>query len=236
VAPAEQPAKSGWPTGASSKKPLRILLVDDHELIRAGVRAILELMPEIRVVGEAIDGASALRLVGTLRPNIVVLDLSLPDIDGFDVLRELNAAHPSVRTIVLSMHSDERSVRRVLALGASAYIVKDSVGDELRLAVQTTIRGGLYLSGIVSPYVVGPPVVAPRREAAPDRSAQLTDRQREIVTLIASGLTTAAIAHQLGISVKTVETHRAQLMDRLGIHDVAGLVRFALREGLIPSD
>lgn len=216
------------------RKRLRVVLVDDHELVRHGLRFVLERIQGAHVVGEASDGRSALQRVDVLRPDVVILDLTMPDMDGFELLREIRRCAPTVRCIVVSIRADEAAVREAISLGAVAYLVKDGASDEIELALNAIWRGGLYLSGNVSRFAAGTPASSSPRDAR--GISQLTARQREILTLVASGLTTQAIAHKLAISVKTVETHRTQLMDRLGLHDVASLVRFAMREGLISRD
>ena len=224
---------------ASGTMRLRVVVADDHELMRDGVRAVLQRIPGIEVVGEASNGRTALERCEALRPDVLLLDLSMPDVDGFELLKEVRRSLPDMRPIVLSMHSTEESVREALSLGAAGYVVKDSASEELELALRAISRGALYLSSAVSRHILtlGSPVADPSPRATPSRATPpLTPRQREILTLIASGMTTQAIAHHLAISVKTAETHRSQLMDRLGIHEVAGLVRFAIREGLITSD
>lgn len=224
-------------THAPGTMRLRVVVADDHELMRDGVRAVLQRIPGIQVVGEASSGRMALERCAALRPDVLLLDLSMPDVDGFELLKQVRQNLPFLRPVILSMHSSAEDVRRALDLGAVGYVVKDSASEELELALRAINRGALYLSSAVSRHIILGAGPAPSAQPPPPRSVpQITPRQREILTLIASGNTTQAIAHQLAISVKTAETHRAQLMERLGIHDVAGLVRFAIHEGLITSD
>jgi DNA-binding NarL/FixJ family response regulator len=220
--------------GDTAGRRTRVLLVDDHDLVRRGLRAVVEQLPGMRVVGEASNGHSALERAESLHPDVVIVDLSMPDMDGFALLREIRRRYPTMKSIVVSMHTDESAVREALNMGAAAYVIKDTSADEIALALQAIRRGALYISGSVSRFAAGTPS-APLRDAAYGVD-QLTPRQREILSLVASGFTTQAIAHQLNISVKTVETHRAQLMARLDLHDVASLVRFAIREGLVSAD
>lgn len=212
--------------------PIRVFLVEDHQLVREGIRLLLERTRHVEVVGEASSGEGAAALLEATRPDVVILDVTLPGMDGFQLLDVIARSYPTVRCIVLSMHRDESHVRQAVLRGAVGYVVKDSAAEELEFALEAIARGGLYLSPAVARYASGNPEV---RTGAPSVS-QLTPRQREILTMVASGLTSLAIAHELRISVKTVETHRSSLMARLGIHDVAGLVRFALRERVVSDE
>jgi DNA-binding NarL/FixJ family response regulator len=213
---------------------IRVVLAEDHALVRAGFRSLLESMPGIHVVGEAADGREALALIAELLPEVAVLDVTMPGLNGIQVIAQLHADHPDVRVIVLTMHDSVEYVREALRAGAAAYLLKDSSPLELELAVRAVARGGSYLSPTVSRHVVADYV---RRTAdGAEVSDGLTRRQREILQLIAEGNTNQAIATSLQLSIKTIETHRAQLMERLGIRDVAGLVRYAIRSGLITAD
>jgi DNA-binding NarL/FixJ family response regulator len=213
--------------------PIRVVLAEDHALVRAGFRALLAAIPGVEVVGEAHDGREALDVIGELLPDVAVLDITMPGLGGIQVITQLRAEHPGVHVVVLSMHDNEEYVRQALRAGASGYLLKDSSPVELELAVRSVAQGGSYLSPAVSRYVVTDYV---RRAAEDGPSDVLSARQREILQLIAEGRTNQEIAGTLSLSVKTVETHRAQLMGRLDIHDVAGLVRYAIRTGLIPAD
>ncbi len=210
----------------------RVLLVDDHALVRAGLRALLDAMPGIRVVGEAGDGAAALDLVRVDPPDIVVADIEMEGFNGLDLARRLQVEFPAVRVAILSMHSDAQYVQDALRAGAAAYLIKDSAPLELELALGALLRGETYLSPRVTRQVVDGYVQADVN-ATPD---VLTARQREILKLIAEGLSAKEIAYQLDVSVKTIEAHRAQIMERLKIGDIAGLVKYALRSGLIRLD
>ncbi|MGE3274010.1 MAG: response regulator [Vicinamibacterales bacterium] len=211
---------------------IRLLLVDDHTLVRAGIRALLETVDGVSVVGEGGSGEEALALARTLRPDIVILDLSMPGLNGFEAADALRAAQPGVRVIVLSMHSGSGHIHRALESGVAAYLLKEAAVDELPLAIHAVMRGERFLSpGVASQLLDG---LAGRRIGSP--LDQLTPRQREILQHIAEGHSTKETAHRLGVSVKTVETHRRQLMERLQIHDVAGLVRLAVRVGLVTDD
>jgi DNA-binding NarL/FixJ family response regulator len=214
--------------------PLRVLLVDDHTLVRAGLRALIETLPGVEVVAEAGDGHAALALADQHRPRIVFLDIALPGLNGLEVAARLRVAHPEIRILVLSMHSSEEYVLRALRAGVSGYLLKDATVAELELAVRAVERGETYLSPAVSKRVVDGYVERVGGDApiAPG----LTPRQREILQLVAEGHSTKAIAKRLGVSVKTVESHRADLMERLDIHDVPGLVLYALRTGIVKNE
>lgn len=214
---------------------IRVLLVDDHALVRAGFRMLLGQASGITVVGEASTGHEALRLVETLLPDVVLMDISMPGLNGLEAVRRIAGQFPQVRVVILSMHANEEYVRQALRSGASGYLLKDAATAELELAVRAVQQGHTYLSPQISRQVVeeylqqeGEPLSSPFE--------LLTARQREVLQLIAEGHTTRQIAQLLGLSVKTVETHRQQLMDRLGIYDVPGLVRYAIRTGLVPPE
>lgn len=209
---------------------IRVLVVEDHTLVRAGMHALLHNMPGVEVVAEAGDGHTALRLIEQYHPDVVLMDIALPGLNGLDTLAEAKQ-YPGTHVIILSMHANDEYVRRALQGGAVGYLLKGSDPAELELAVRAAARGDFYLSPAVSKHVVASYV---RHVDDEGHSAeQLTPRQRQILQLIAEGRTTHEIATTLTIGAKTVETHRAHLMERLDIHDVAGLVRYAIRAGLI---
>lgn len=212
----------------------RVLLVDDHALVRAGIRSLLEKLSGVEVVAEAGSGHEALELLASSRATMVVTDLAMPGLNGLELTRRITREYPQVRVLVLSMHQTEPYVLQALRAGAAGYLLKDAATVELELAVRAVVRGEMYLSPSVSQRVVEN--FRRRADADPDPLEQLTPRQREILQLIAEGQGTRAIAERLHVSVKTVETHRQQLMERLDIHDVAGLVRFAIRAGLTTPD
>jgi DNA-binding NarL/FixJ family response regulator len=222
---------SGDGEGRSVTKPIRILLADDHALIRAGVRALFEKLPGVEVVAEAADARRALDVMETHRPDVVLMDLSMPGLNGLEGTARIAKDYPWCRVLVLSGHTDEEHVRHALRAGASGYLVKDSVPTELELAVRAVARGQTYLSPAVAGHAVA-------GKAADGETSfdQLTPRLREILQLIAEGHSTKEIARILGTSAKTVENQRCQLMKRLKICDVAGLVRYAVQTGLIDSN
>lgn len=213
-------------------KTIRILLADDHDLVRAGIRSLVQSVEGIEVVAEAGDGREALRLVKTHQPDVVVMDIAMPGLNGLDATARIVKAFPKAAVIILSMHATREYVLEALQAGASGYVLKNAAVDELETAIRTVARGGRYLTPSVSGQIVAGVTGAPETSPA----AALTQRQREILQLIAEGRSTREIGDLLHISVKTVETHRAQLMDRLGIYDVAGLVRYAIRAGLVTPD
>jgi len=209
----------------------RVLLVDDHTLVRAGMRALLENLPGVEVVGEARNGREALELVRLESPNLVLMDLAMPDLGGLEVLPRIIKHFPSVKVVVLSVHANEEYVIRALRSGASGYMLKDSATVELELAIKSVARGETYLSPSIASTVIES--YLQRVSGASSPLEELTTRQREVLKMIAEGKTTKEVASTLEISVKTVETHRLQLMARLDIHDVPGLVRYAVRNGIV---
>lgn len=212
----------------------RILLVDDHSLLRAGMRALLDDMAGVEVIGESGDGLETLERVKSDPPDAVLLDVSLPGLNGLEVAARLRETHPQVRVLILSMHSGPEYVARALAAGACGYLLKDSAFEELERALQSVFDNREYLCSAIDREVVQRFI----ESGCESHSAVevLTSRQRQILQLITEGNGPREIATRLNVSVKTVETHRAQLMERLGIHNVPGLVRFAIRTGLIISD
>ena len=213
---------------------IRVLIADDHTLVRAGIRGLLEGLDNVEVVGEAGDGQETLRLAASVRADILLLDVGMPGLNGLDVAARVTAETPSTRVLILSMHSSEEYVLRALRAGCAGYLLKGSAVAELEAAVRAVARGETYLSPAVSKHVMDDYVR--RTHGAADPIEALTARQREVLQLVAEGHTSKDIGERLGLSFKTVEAHRAQIMERLGIHDVASLVRFAVRMGLISPE
>ena len=209
----------------------RVLLADDHALVRVGIRSLLSTIVGFDVVGEAGTGHEVVELAGTLRPHVVLMDIAMPGLNGLDATARIVERHPEMRVIILSMHAGEEYALQALRAGAAGYLLKDADLLELERAIVAVARGETYLSPAISKHVIADY----RRRVAeqPEPIDRLTPRQREVLRLIAEGLSTKEIAFKLSLSVKTVETHRAQLMERLEIRDVAGLVRFAVRSGLV---
>ena len=215
-------------------KPIRVLLADDHVLMRAGIRSLLEKLAMVEVVGEASNGREALALVQSLRPNMVLMDIGMKELNGLEATARITKEFPGVRVIILSMHANEEYVLQALRAGAAGYILKDAATVELELALQAVHDDKTYLSPSISRHVIDD--YLHRVGSQPSPLEALTPRQREILQLVAEGKSTKEIAFILTLSVKTIETHRAQLMERLNIHDVAGLVKFAMRSGLVSND
>ena len=208
---------------------MRILVVDDHAVVRAGLRALLQDIADAELVGEAEDARNAIELALELWPDIVIMDIAMPGQNGLETTVRLKKDMPQLQVIILSMHNSKEYVLHALKAGASAYLLKDSAPAELEIALHAVSRGDTYLSPAVSKQVVQHLLGKDQGETKP----ALTPRQLEVLRLIAQGHGTKDIAHRLAVSIKTVETHRMQLMERLAIHDIAGLVRYALRAGLI---
>lgn len=212
---------------------VRVLLADDHTLVRAGLRKLLESIPDMDVVGEAGDGLELLELTEKLQPQLVLMDIAMPRLNGLETTGRLVKAWPNIRVLILSMHQNGEYVRQALRQGAVAYLLKDAAPLELELAIRAVLKGETYLSPAVSKGVVSDYVHRLRTEDEP--ADALTPRQREVLQLIATGQSTKEIARKLDLSIKTVETHRTQLMKQLDIHEIAGLVRFAIRAGLVSA-
>ena len=212
---------------------VRVLVADDHTLVRAGLIKLLESIADISVVGEAGDGLALLKLAEQLKPHLVLMDIAMPGLNGLEATARLTRASPDIRVMILSMHQNEEYVRQALRHGASAYLLKDAAPMELEQAIAAVLRGETYLSPAVSGGVLSDYVQRLRSDEP--AANPLTPRQREVLQLIAEGQSSKEIARRLDLSVKTVDTHRSQLMKQLDIHEVAGLVRYALRTGLVGS-
>ena len=218
-----------------STKPIRVVLADDHPIVRAGIREALKVIPGVEVIAEASDGREAIELVKSLQPDVVFMDISMPGLNGLEAAERILKAFPQIRIIILSRHDSEEYYWRALQVGASGYLLKKAAIAELKAAVQRVTGGEIYLSREISARLRDQ-LPLQRIAHARNPAEQLTARQREILQLIAEGQITKAIALILKISAKTVEYHRAKLMQSLNIFDVPGLVRFALRAGLISQE
>jgi len=215
---------------------LRILLADDHALVRAGIRELVQKIPGTEVIGEASSGRQALEMIETHRPDLVLLDIGMKELNGLEVAARVARDYPEVRTLMLSMHSNEEYVLRALRVGAGGYMLKDAAITELHLAIDSVRNNKTYLSPSISRTAIENYLNRTTTSGKSNSLDQLTPRQREILQLIAEGRSTKEIASDLNLSAKTVETHRAQLMERLNIYDVASLVRYAMRVGLIQAE
>jgi DNA-binding NarL/FixJ family response regulator len=213
--------------------PIRVLLADDHDLVRAGFRTLLREMG-LQVVAEASTGNEALRLIERYKPDVVLMDIAMPDVNGLEATSRLTDEFPSVRVIILSMHANAEYARRALRAGAAGYLLKNSKAAELDLAIKAVIRGETYLTPAVARFIAEDYVKGSQNK--PGSLERLTPRQLEILQLLVKGYTRKQIADKLTISPKTFDTYRAQLMEQLDIHDVAGLVRYAIRMGLVTPD
>jgi DNA-binding NarL/FixJ family response regulator len=207
------------------------MLADDHRIIREGLRSLLEQQADMNLVGEAENGRDAVRMARKLLPNVLVMDMAMPDLNGIEATRQIRADTPQVRVLGLSMHSDKRFILGMLEAGAAGYLLKDCAFDEFANAVRAVAGGGTYLSPRIAGVVVKQRL-QPADENSRTPAPALTPKEREIVQLIAEGQCTKEIAAELSVSVKTVETHRQHVMAKLNLHSVAELTKFALREGL----
>ncbi|TVS11741.1 MAG: DNA-binding response regulator [Planctomycetaceae bacterium] len=212
-------------------RSIRIVLADDHHLVRAGLRALIERSPGLEVVGEAEDGRQVVQLAENLQPDIVLMDIAMPEMNGLTAALQLRTLVPHTRVIIVSMNSTVDSVLRAMRAGVAGYLLKNVSPSELELAVQSVAKGQTYLCAAASQHVIDGYVQNISVDS--DVLERLTPRQREVLQLVAEGFTTKEIAGRLRIAPKTVETHRTQLMRQLQIRDLAGLVRFAVQSGLV---
>ena len=204
-----------------------VLIADDHQIFRDGLRSLLQGNPDFEVLGEASDGHSTVSLTRELRPDVVIMDVVMPQMNGIEATQLITADSPAVKVLALSMYSDKRLVKRMLDAGASGYLLKDCAFEELTVAIDTVTSDQVYLS---------PRMAELFSDRSPSSGPGLTTRETEVLKLVSEGRTTRQIGDQLRISVKTVETHRKHIMDKLGLHSVASLTKFAVREGLTTID
>ena len=212
-------------TPASTQQPIRVVLADDHDLVRSGIKALLSMIDGVQVVAEARDGLELIRLVESLKPDIVMTDISMPRMDGITAISQIHALYPQVRLLVLSMYDTVDFVKRAVASGACGYLMKDAPPFELEQAVRSVMATGSYFSPAIAQRLLQP--------SEPTINEELTQRQIEILKLIAQGRASKEIAFQLGLSPKTVDVHRARIMERLRLNDIASLTLYAVRKGLI---
>jgi DNA-binding NarL/FixJ family response regulator len=225
----------------------RIIIADDHQIVRQGLRRLLESEESFTVVGEAANGRAAVKMAEENHPDVIVMDVTMPDLNGIDAARQVTLQHPEIKVIGLSMHADSRFASEMLRAGASGYLLKEDAFEELATAIRQVLSGSVYVSPRIAGALLGRSLEAERHEEPTGIAAdgnvgsiptmlspilQLSPRQREVLQLIAEGRSTKEIAFDLGVSVKTVETHRRQMMDKLNLHSVAQLTKYAVREGL----
>lgn len=215
---------------------VRVIVADDHHLVRQGIIMLLEKADDIEVIGEAEDGLEAVELAERLAPDVVVMDVSMPRLNGVQAIELIRGRNTATQVVVLSMHADETIVRQTLRRGARAYVLKRAVGEELLLAVRAASRGETYLSPPIAGFILNDFLTLSDESDNLSAFERITPREREVLQLLAEGRTNSVIAEELVVSVKTVEKHRASLMSKLDIHDLAGLVRFAIRNSLVSAD
>ncbi len=230
----------------SSAAPARVLLADDHDILRQGLKLLLSLQPpEIEVVGEARTGREAVELARALQPDVVVMDITMPDMDGLEACRIIHQEQQATQVLMLTMHESEEYFLQALRAGAAGYLIKKAAPTELRMAILAVAQGGAFLypglaRALIRGYIEGSLTTPPDgRASARDNTAQLrslTPREMEILKLVAEGYTNQEIADQLVVSIKTVQAHRANVMEKLGLRNITHLVRFAVRAGLIPDE
>ncbi len=215
---------------------IRVVVAEDHHLVREGIRALIEKAADMQVIGEAIDGNEAVELVSTLTPDVLVLDVAMPHLNGIQTIEKLRPLSLSTQVVILSMYSDSILVQQALQMGAKGYLLKDSVTEELLLAIRAASRGATYLSPAISNKLVADVLVTQTEPEIVDPYTLLTQREREVLQLIAEGHTNNTIAKIMNISVKTVERHRTNLMSKLDVHNLVELIRFAIKHKLILLD
>jgi two-component system response regulator NreC len=216
--------------------PIRLLLVDDHAVLRAGLRLLLNSQPDMEVVGEASNGREALELAQTLHPDIILMDITMPDLNGLEATRLIKKKLPDVKVLILTMHANDEYLFQVLQAGGSGYVLKKAADSELIGAIQAVHRGEAFLYPEVTKMLVQDYLQRVREGIERQSFAVLTEREREVLKLVAEGYTTQEIADILVLSPKTVETHRAHIMDKLGLHSRAELVKYALRKGILTPE
>lgn len=239
AAPPEEAVERTKPVGVenpmSAALPLRVLLVDDHELLRRGVAALLTGHAGWTVVGEASDGRSAVRMAEETRPDVVVMDIGMRELNGFEATRQIHQSRPETQVLIFTMHESEHLVRETIAAGARGYVLKSDASQQLVAAVEALSRHEPYFSSRIAARVFEEVSLPKRPRRGRRRESGLTQREREVVQLLAEGLHNREVAARLGISVKTAETHRARVMRKLGVASLAELVRYAVRENIVEA-
>jgi len=214
-------------------KPIRVLLADDHKLIRAGLVLVVQQQPGLSVIGEADDGRQAVQLVESLKPDVVVMDIGMPNLNGIEAARQITASRPDTAVVILSMHADEGYVLRALKAGARAYLLKDSATTDLVQAIRAVVEGKSFFSPAVSKVLLQDYMRKLRRTGAEDSYDLLSPREREVLQLVAEGKSNKEVANLLNLSTYTVETHRARIMQKLNLKGVPELILYAVRKGII---
>jgi|SRR5690349_9949184 len=214
----------------TTRRKIRLLLVDDHPLVRAGIRSCLSTRKQLMIVGEAADGQEAIAKTKELKPDIVLMDINLPGTNGLEITRQLRRDAPKTKVLILTMHNNKEYVLQIVQAGASGYVSKDTLPEELAQAIEQVDRGEAFFSASVARFVLNDYVASSVRRKSGEE--ELSEREREVLGLIADGGSNKDIASRLGLSVRTVETHRARIMRKLGIRTTAGLTKFALRHGI----
>ncbi len=215
---------------------VRILLADDHKLFRQGLRALIDKNHELNVVGEARNGREAIQMAAKSSPRVVVMDISMPDMNGIEATRRIAERNPSIKIIALSMHSNRRLVLEILKAGARGYLLKDCAFEELMTAIRTIMNGKIYLSPEISDTMIKDYIRNSTQKKDGSVFSILSSREQEVLQLLAEGRTAKQIAYKLDLSVKTIETHRQKIMNKLGIHSIAEMTKYAIREGLTSLD
>ncbi len=214
---------------------MKILLADDHKLMREGLRMLLEKLGRITIIGEADNGVSAVRMARDLKPDLVLMDIAMPDLNGIEATRRIMTEAPGVKVIALSMHADKRFVRHMFAAGAAGYVLKGSAFEEVAAAIKTVAAGRIYISPKITDQVLAEYAKQLIKLSAGEESP-LSSREREVLQMLAEGKSSRKIAERLHISITTVDTHRKHIMDKLGFRSIAELTKYAIREGLTPLD
>ncbi len=215
---------------------VRILLADDHKLFRQGLRALIDKNDELNVVGEARNGREAIQMAAKSSPRVVIMDISMPDMNGIEATRRIAERNPSIKIIALSMHSNRRLVLEILKAGARGYLLKDCAFEELMTAIRTIMDGKIYLSPEISDTMIKDYIRNSTQKKDGSVFSILSSREQEVLQLLAEGRTAKQIAYKLDLSVKTIETHRQKIMNKLGIHSIAEMTKYAIREGLTSLD